>query len=143
MSPEPPTEAYICELDGPPRSSFDVPLDYFTTANGEIEPESTAGAVRLTQHIEYVSYRVVGPTIADVVVKSEEFIEALRQTLKAKGGGILWWRWRPRLEKGISGGKPAHKITLRVGTSPSLSYEHWACLLARFDDTREKEKSSA
>lgn len=108
-------EIVVHELDGPPQAYFEIPLDYWATPNGEIEPEGHATATRLSLRVDYKPFHVPHRVRADMV------IEEVRAKLRELGGGYIWWRLRPtECEDGT--------WRLRLGTSPALPAAWWvAC----------------
>ena len=105
-------EATVVELDGPPRAYFEIPLDYFATPNGELEPEGHPEAIRLTQRVLYMNFRVGDNARVQTV------LSRVNERLKEIGGGYIWWRLRPRTE-------PDGTIRFRLGTTPELPAMWW------------------
>ena len=105
-------EIVIVELDGPPRAYFEIPLDYYATPNGELEPSSHPEACRLTQKVTYINFRV--PTGLEV----HAIIGRVTARLKEIGGGYIWWRRRPAKDEDGQWG-------LRLGTTPALADSWW------------------
>jgi hypothetical protein len=98
----------VLELDGPPMAYFEIPLDYWATPNGELEPASHPEASRLTQRVEYWNFRVRDGEVARTV------IDRVTARLKGLGGGYIWWRLRPTFD-----------ARLRLGTTPELPADWW------------------
>lgn len=106
-------EPIVYELDGPPQAYFEIPLDYWATANGEIEPEGHPEVTRLSLRVHYMNFRVPDRVRADLV------IEQVKEKLRQLGGGYIWWRRKPsECEDGT--------WYLRLGTSPALPPVWWA-----------------
>lgn len=112
-------DQHITELDGPPTAYFEIPLEYWATANGELEPAGHPESQRLVQRVEYKSFGVPTLEIAN------DLVAAVRAELRKLGGGYIWWRKRPAMES-YDGGKT--KWRLRLATSPELPWEWWVHL---------------
>jgi hypothetical protein len=105
-------EPTIVELDGPPTAYFEIPLDYWATPNGELEPESHPEASRLIQRIVYINFKV--PNSAYV----QSLLARVNERLKELGGGYIWWRLRPTHTQDGA-------MRLRLGTTPQLPDAWW------------------
>lgn len=105
---------HVVELDGPCAAYFEIPLDYFATPNGELEPESHPEASRLTQRVVYQAFNV-----ADTV-RVRTATERVRARLQAIGGGYIWWRRRP-----TQTADSPPRMRFRLGTTPELPTEWW------------------
>lgn len=101
----------IIEIDGPSCAWFELPLEYFVTANGEIEAEGMPGAVRLSQLYEYRNVWV------DDLKQADAVIDQVRQRLKELGGGVIWWRRRYPSAGG--------RTMIRLTSSPPLPLPWW------------------
>lgn len=110
-------EPTIMEIDGPPMAFFEIPLDYWSTPNGEIEPEGHPEASRLVLRILYHNFRVHDQARARAVV------DRVTERLKELGGGYIWWRKRPTTSYDA-----VPTVSLRLGTSPALPADWWARL---------------
>jgi len=102
------------ELDGPPMAYFEIPLDYFATPNGELEPESHPEACRLTQQVTYVNFNVADP------LRVRTIVDRVTARLKEIGGGYIWWRRRPTCTE-----DQPPRMWLRLGTTPQLPGPWW------------------
>jgi hypothetical protein len=107
----------IVELDGPERAYFEIPLDYWATANGELEAESHPDVARLVQRVVYVNFKVRDALHVRVIT------QRVTQALKELGGGYIWWRKHPEETPG-----PPRVIALRLGTTPQLALPWWQTL---------------
>jgi hypothetical protein len=105
----------VIELDGPPMAYFEIPLDYWATPNGEIEPEGHPEATRLIQRVVYLNFRVVDHIAVKTVV------DRVTARLQELGGGYIWWRSRPALKR--VGSMPF--MAFRLGTTPQLPQDWW------------------
>ncbi len=114
----------ILEVDGPPMAFFEIPLDYFATPNGEIEPEGHPEAERLIQRITYMNFRFLGTNIAQLNNGASNVIDSVRARLQELGGGLIWWRSRPKMD--AEGG--VHRVHFRLGTTPTLPPPWWIAL---------------
>lgn len=110
-----PDEPTIIELDGPPMAYFNIPLDYWATPNGEIEPEGHPEATRLSQTITYINFHVRDNACVQTI------IERVQARLKELGGGYIWWRRRPDYATDRT-------MYLRLGTTPQLPAAWWQSL---------------
>lgn len=108
-------EPAVMELDGPPMAYFEIRLDYWATANGELEPESHPDAVRLTQQVAYINFKVADNA------RVQTIITRVTARLKEIGGGYIWWRLRPTATGDGS-------MRLRLGTTPQLPGPWWQAL---------------
>lgn len=105
-------DATVIELDGPPVTYFELPLDYWATPNGELEASSHPEASRLVQTVAYINFRV-----ADTV-RVQTILSRVNERLRELGGGYIWWRRRPvKTEAG--------DMHLRLGTTPQLPAAWW------------------
>lgn len=111
----------LYEIDGPPVAYFEIPLEHWVTANGELEPPGHPGAVRLGARIAYRSFSVATRDLADDVV------DAVKKEVRALGGGIIWWR-KHITEEFNSGVPRLSKFRFRLATSPELPWEWWVSL---------------
>lgn len=105
-------EPSIIELDGPPMAYFEIPLDYWATPNGELEPESHPEASRLTQHVTYICFKVADNARVQTV------LTRVKARLMEVGGGYIWWRTRPSSTEDGS-------YRFRLGTTPQLPDAWW------------------
>ena len=123
-------EVMIDELDGPPRGYFEIPLDYWATPNGELEPENHPQASRLVQRITYLNFLLISPDRSQVNSGASTVLERVKARLKEIGGGYIWWRKRPTLtESDAEDGPPARwKMSFRLGTTPELPRDWWAAV---------------
>jgi hypothetical protein len=110
-------EGVVIELDGPPTQYFEIPLDYYATPNGELEPEGHPDAVRLAMRVNYFQFLV-----ADTA-RVRTIIARVTERLKDLGGGYIWWGKRPTLTED-------KRMRLRLGTTPQLPDLWWARLSA-------------
>jgi hypothetical protein len=128
------TEPHVYELEGPPQSYFEIPLDWFANDNAEIEPGHSPGAVRLVQRVVYYNFGMIGDSVEDVQSRAQTIVDAVHAELNGTCEiGYLWWRKRPeftveQVRKLLGGKKPRHKVRLRLGTSPSLPTAFWVKL---------------
>lgn len=106
-------EAQVIELDGPPMAYFEIPLPYFATPNGELEPEGHPEASRLVMRIDYQNFHVRDNTAVMIV------IERVTRRLRELGGGFIWWRLHPSYAEDRT-------MRLRFGTTPELPPPWWA-----------------
>ncbi len=122
-------DAQVFELQGPPRAYFEVPLDWFATAEGELTPAQIPGAVRLIQRVHYVSFLMLGDDAADVQGRALKVLESVRAELKrVTEQGYIWWRLFPKyeVEDVATTSKPArHRVRMRLGTLPTLTTRFW------------------
>ena len=107
-------EPVVLELDGPAQAYFDIPLDYHSTPNGELEAPDHPEASRLVQKVIYVGFEVSTETQALRVQ------QAVTERLLELGGGIIWWRRRPT----ATNYEPP-TVRLRLGTTPQLPRAWW------------------
>lgn len=107
----------MVELDGPSAAFFEIPLDYFATPNGELEPESHPEASRLMQRVVYQNFHVSDNA------RVQNIIERVTSRLKELGGGYIWWRKRPVYTEDRT-------LRLRLGTTPELPFKWWEELSA-------------
>jgi hypothetical protein len=133
-------QPHVYELDGPPQAYFEIPLDWFANGNAEIEPGASPGAVRLVQRVIYYSFQCVRDSEASCQQVYQDIVGAVHKKLKATNEiTYLWWRKRPtysveQVKKLLSRSKvPQHKVSLRLGTCPSLPTAFWKQLS---DDVR-------
>jgi hypothetical protein len=115
-------EPVVVELDGPPMKAFEIPLDFWATANGELEREGHPDAARLTQRVLYHDFEV------DDVLKVRTITDRVTARLKELGGGYLWWRQRPDQAR-------TKLWWLRLGTSPELPPAWWGSLSNDVENT--------
>lgn len=102
----------VVELDGPCAAYFEIPLDFWATPNGELEPSTHPEATRLTERVQYMTI------IVRDTVQARTVVDRVTERLKELGGGFIWWRNRPHtLESG--------DVRLRLGTTPALPEEWW------------------
>lgn len=130
-------DACVLELQGPPQSYFELPLDWFTDFQGQIQPAEFPGAIRMVQRVDYKSFCLVGDTAEDVQGRAIIVRGAVMTELKLRSElGYIWWRLYPKyeldtpapLEPGQTAKplKPArHRVRLRLGTMPALSTRFW------------------
>lgn len=110
-------EPWVREIDAPATGHvfLEVPLDYWVTPNGEIEPEGHPEACRLVLRVVYQSFTFPSQVGATMVV------EAVTAKLRELGGGYIWWGKRPNEDA-------TGAWRLRLGTSPALPDAWWvAC----------------
>lgn len=105
-------EPDIIELDGPPHAYFEIPLDYWSTPNGELEAANHPEACRLIQRVVYINFKVADNARCQTV------IERVKARLKDLGGGYIWWRLRPTYTE-------EKELRLRLGTTPQLPDAWW------------------
>jgi len=133
-------EACVYELTGPPQSYFDLPLDWFSDMQGQIQPSEFPGAVRLIQRVNYQSFCLVGETAEDVQRRAMEVHSSVTAALKACSElSYIWWRLHPKYElQGVDllkCVKPArHRVRMRLGTLPALSTQFWLDLYKKVDN---------
>lgn len=139
-------EPVVYEIQGPPTSYVDLPLDWFTDEKGFLEPAQSAGAVRLTQRLLYRNFVMVGPTAEDVHNRAIEVMDTVRGELKRLHEvSFIWWRLYPKYEiealpthdeDGIPvKPRPArHKVRMRLGSMPGLSSRFWLELFKRVEN---------
>jgi hypothetical protein len=111
----------IQEIDGPPRAYFEIPIRF--------SPDDTQLSVL---QITYVT--LIRPITQEHVednmqgVVAEQLVTAIKDQLFKIGGGIIWWRARPKLEVFNTSQGQVFKVRCRVATSPPLSDEAWDSL---------------
>lgn len=133
-------EACVYELEGPPQSYFEFPLDWFIDQDGHVQPSDFPGAIRLIQRVHYKSFCLVGDTSEDVMRRTEQAKAAVRTELKKQAEiSYIWWRLYPKYElQGLdleTGKKPArHRVRLRLGTLPVLPSRFWLDLSKAVDN---------
>lgn len=111
----------VIELDGPPMAYFEIPLDYFATPNGELEPESHPEATRLVQSVIYMNFKVQDQHRVHTVMNR------VTARLKELGGGYIWWRQRPDKTDDEA-------MRFRLGTTPQLPQDWWNKLFTDVDN---------
>ena len=133
-------DPYVYELTGPPQSYFELPLDWFSDMQGQIQPSEFPGAVRIIQRVNYYSFCLVGDTAAEVQGRALEVRQSVTAALKERSElGYIWWRLYPKYElQGVDllkGTKPArHRVRMRLGTLPALSTQFWFDLYKKVDN---------
>lgn len=113
----------VVELDGPTAAFFEIPLDYWSTPNGELEAENHPEAARLVQRVVYHNFHVADD------VRAQTVVTRVTARLKELGGGYIWWRQRPAYTQ-------ERTTRLRLGTTPELPADWWQ-RVARDVDNRE------
>jgi hypothetical protein len=108
------------EIDGPARAYFHIPIQ-----------DLGGGNYQMIQ-IVYVTliWPITREDVEDDRVKevAGELSKAIQDELFKLGGGIIWWRSRPKLESFESNKGPVFKVRCRVATSPPLDPKTWEAL---------------
>lgn len=105
-------EPFVHELDMPSMAYFDIPLDI-------------PGEERQIQRVVAHEMRA-GPfgTREKAETFSKLSVSRVCQEILTFGGGVIWWRIRPKVNNDISG--PAMwYFYARCGTSPTLPDSFW------------------
>lgn len=135
-------DPWVGELTGPPQAYVDLPLDWFSDMQGQIQPAEFPGAIRIIQRVNYQSFCLVGDTAEDVQARALLVHSSVTAELKAHHEtSYIWWRLHPKYElqpelppakSGCKAVKPArHRVRMRLGTMPALPYQFWLDLYKR------------
>jgi hypothetical protein len=99
----------ITEIDAPPRAYFDIP-----TGDGFDAPP-----IRLV----FRTLCLISNDRAKLEQQAEMELNVVRSELQGRGGGIIWWRSRPSLER--DGKRKRFTWRCRLETSPQLPEWFW------------------
>lgn len=100
-------ERGIVEIDGPQQAYFEIPIH-----------RERGWMLRIL----YVTVVRKDRNKKRLVESMADQLEWIRQALLKEGGGVIWWRKRPAIEKDKSGLWTWHA---RFATTPELSDEVW------------------
>jgi hypothetical protein len=123
----------ILEIDGPPRSHFEIPI------RGESLGLTGQGPhdIAFVERIVYLNFGLNGPTCEAVEDRRDAILAAVRAELGKFGGGIIWWRKRPETTKDFTADR-VH-VSMRFGTSPILAANFWDSVEMSASDYRRTE----